>query len=84
MLAGARDIPRVWEVDRAVPEEKGGTPWEAYGWTFETAARLNVREITIVVATYQNLGNVDLAIGADEADLMRRPSHEYEAGGLLV
>ncbi len=77
-------IPRVWEVDWAVPEDEGGTPWEAYPWAFETAERLGVAEITIVAATYQNLGALDLAIGDDEAQLLRRPPHTYEAGGVTV
>jgi hypothetical protein len=79
----ARDIPRVWEVDWAIPEE-GGTSWESYDWAFETAAELGVGEITIVGATYPNLCNLGLAVGAAEADLLHRPPHEYEAGDLRV
>lgn len=80
----ARDIPRVWEVDWAVPEEEGGTPWAAYDWAFETAQELGVDEITIVGATYPNLRNLNLAIGASEADSLYRSPHEYKAGGLRV
>jgi hypothetical protein len=35
----ARDIPRAWEVDWAIPEE-GGTSWESYDWAFETAQEM--------------------------------------------
>jgi len=79
----ARDIPRVWEVDWAMPEE-GGSCWESYDWAFETAEQLGVGELTIVGATYPNLGNLNLAIGGGEADSLRRPPHEYQAGGLRV
>ncbi len=78
-----RDIPRVWEVDWAIPEE-GGTSWESYDWAFETARELGVAEITVVGATYPNLGNLNLAIGAAEAGLLHRSPHEYEAGGVTV
>jgi hypothetical protein len=53
-------------------------------WAFDTSQELGVGEITIVGATYPNLGNLNLAIGADEADSLHRPPHEYEAGGLRV
>jgi hypothetical protein len=43
---------------------------------------LGVDEITIVGATYANLRNLNLAIGASEADLLYRSPHEYEAGEL--
>jgi hypothetical protein len=79
-----REIPRVWEVNWAIPKEEGGTPWEAYTWAFEMAEQLDVGEITIVGATYENFRNLDLAIGFAEADLLQRAPHEYEAGGLLV
>jgi hypothetical protein len=78
-----RDIPRVWEVDWAIPDE-GGTSWESYDWAFETAQDLGVSEITIIGATYPNLGNLNLAIGAAEADLLHRSPHEYEVGGVTV
>jgi hypothetical protein len=79
----ARDIPRVWEVDWAIPEE-GGTSWESYDWALETARELGVAEITVVGATYPNLGNLNLAIGAAEADSLHRSPHEYEVGGVTV
>lgn len=87
MLPGrptTREIPRVWEVDWAIPAEEGGTPWDAYAWAFETAEQLDVAEITIVGATYENFRNLDLAIGFDEADMLQRAPHGYEAGDVTV
>lgn len=80
----SREIPRAWEVDWAVPAAEGGTRWEAYDWAFETAEQLGVHEITVVGATYENLGNLDLAIGPVEADRLRRLPHEYQVGGMRV
>jgi hypothetical protein len=79
----ARDIPRVWEVDWAIPEEDG-TSWESYDWALVTAQELGVAEITVVGATYPNLGNLNLAIGAAEADSLHRSPHEYKVGGVTV
>jgi hypothetical protein len=79
-----REIPRVWEVDWAVPAAEGGTAWAAYDWAFDTAEQLGVNEITIVGATYDNLGNLGLAIGPVEADSLRRLSHEYQVDGIRV
>jgi hypothetical protein len=64
--------------------EANGAPWESYDWAFEKAQVLGVREITVVGATYPNLRNLDVAIGVEEADLLHRLPHEYEAGGLTV
>ena len=32
-----RAIPRVWEVDWAIPAAEGGTLWESYNWLLTTA-----------------------------------------------
>jgi hypothetical protein len=70
-----RDIPRVWEVDWAIPEAEGGTLWEAYDWLLDTAANMGASEVTIVAATYESLGRLDRAIGDVEAGRMRVQPH---------
>ncbi len=79
-----RAIPRVWEVDWAIPAEEGGTRWEAYGWLLDTAGELGVSEVTIVGATYESLGRLNSAIGSTEAQSLRVQPHRYRAGGVTV
>ncbi len=79
-----RDIPRVWEVDWAIPPAEGGTPWEAYDWLLETAAQLGATEVSIVASTYDSLGHLNWAIGASVAQWLRVQPHEYKVGGITV
>jgi hypothetical protein len=79
-----RDIPRVWEVDWAIPPAEGGTPWEAYDWLLETADQLGATEVSIVASTYDSLGHLNWAIGASEAQWLRVQPHEYRVGGITV
>ncbi len=79
-----RDIPRVWEVDWALPPSEEGTAWEAYDWALNTADELNVRDVTIVGSTYEVLGDLDRAIGSAEASWLRVQPHGYRADGIHV
>lgn len=79
-----RDIPRVWEVDWAIPPAEGGTPWEAYDWLLETADQLGATEVSIVASTYDSLGHLNWAIGASAAQWLRVQPHEYRVGGITV
>jgi hypothetical protein len=82
--ANARTVPRVWEVDWAIPSEDGGTPWAAYEWAFYTADLLGVKEISIVGATYDTLGELDRAIDDPDATGLRVLPHSYKAGAITV
>jgi hypothetical protein len=75
---GKRDIPRVWEIDWAIPLEEDGTPWEAYDWLLDTARELDTAEVSIAAATYQQLGGLDLAIGDAKAGALRLVSMDAE------
>ena len=79
-----RDIPRVWEVDWAIPPAEGGTPWGAYDWLLETADQLGATEVSIVASTYDSLGHLNWAIGASAAQWLREQPHEYRVGGITV
>jgi hypothetical protein len=79
-----RDIPRVWEVDWAVPSDEEGAPWAAYPWLLDMAADLGATEVSIVAGTYQSLGRLDLAIGGTEASRLRVLPHQYRIGGITV
>jgi hypothetical protein len=79
-----RDIPRVWEVDWAIPAEEGGTAWQAYGWLLDTAGNLGASEVSIVAATYESLGRLDWAIGSAEAGYLRAQPHRYRVDGITV
>jgi hypothetical protein len=79
-----RTIPRVWEIDWALPPEEGGTPWEAYDWAFDTADECGVKDITIVGATYDNLGELDWAIDDPRAAGLRALPHSYRVGPITV
>jgi hypothetical protein len=79
-----REIPRVWEVDWAIPPSEGGTPWAAYRWLLETAAAIGSAEASILGSTYDNLGNLDFALGAHEAADLRSTAHGYRVGGITV
>jgi hypothetical protein len=79
-----RDIPRVWEVDWAVPAEEGGTLWEAYDWLLSTAEELGETEVSIVAATYDTLGRIDRAVGSAEAGYLRVLPHSYVVDGITV
>jgi hypothetical protein len=79
-----RDVPRVWEVDWAIPAAEGGTLWDAYPWALDTAAELDVDEVTIVGSTYEVLGRLDRAIGSAEAGRLRVQPHGYRVGGITV
>jgi hypothetical protein len=79
-----RDIPRVWEVDWAIPTQEGGTLWESYAWLLHAARELGAAEVSIVAATYENLGDLDRAIGAKQASWMRSPPHSYREDGITV
>lgn len=81
--ATAADIPRVWEVDWAVPPAEGGTPWEAYDWALEMAEELDV-DLSILASTYDALGRLDWAIGSSEAGRLRVQPHGYRAAGVNV
>lgn len=81
---GNRDIPRVWEVDWALPPGEGGTRWEAYEWLLEMADQLGSVEVSIVASTYDSLGNLNWAIGASEAQWLRVQPHGYKIGGITV
>jgi hypothetical protein len=82
--AGVPAIPRIWEVDWALPPEEGGTPWEAYDWAFETADLCGVKEITIVGATYDTLGELDRAIDDPRVASLRVLPHSYKVGPITV
>lgn len=79
-----RKVPRVWEVDWAIPAAEGGTSWEAYDWLLDTAADLGASQVSIVAATYDSLGRVDRAIGSAEAAYMRVRPHRYAVDGITV
>ena len=79
-----RNIPRIWEVDWAIPTEEGGTPWEAYEWALETADLLKIGEMTIVASTYEAFRNLDRAIPDDQPSRLRVQPHCYELEGLTV
>lgn len=79
-----RAIPRIWEVDWAIPPAEGGTRWEAYDWLIEMAGELDATEVSIVASTYDSLGRLDWAIGASEAQWLRVQPHEYRVGGITV
>jgi hypothetical protein len=78
------EIPRVWEVDWAIPEAEGGTLWEAYDWLLNTATNLGASEVSIVAATYDSLGQLDRAIGSAGANRMRVLPHRYRVDGITV
>jgi hypothetical protein len=78
------DIPRVWEVDWAIPASEGGTRWESYGWLLEVAKSLDATDVSIVGATYDVLGRLDLAIGDQAANALRVLPHRYTIGGITV
>lgn len=78
------DIPRIWEVDWAIPPTEGGTPWESYAWAFDTAQRLGVADISIVASTYEALGRLNWAIGSAEASRLRVQPHGYNVSGMTV
>lgn len=80
----SRDIPRVWEVDWAIPPDEGGTRWASYDWLLAMAVELGQTDVTILGATYENLGNLDLAIGRAEARSMRVQPHRYRAHPITV
>lgn len=82
--ADTRTIPRVWEVDWALAPEEDGTPWEAYDWAFDTAKACGVKDITIVGATYDTLGQLDWAIADPRAAGLRVLPHRYTAGQIAV
>ncbi len=77
-------IPRVWEVDWALPPEEGGTPWGAYDWALETADLCDVKQITIVGASYDTLGELDQAIDDPRAAGLRVLPHSYRVGPITV
>lgn len=79
-----REIPRIWEVDWAIPPAEGGTPWEAYDWLLEQADQLGTTEVNIVASTYDSLGHLNWAIGASAAQRLRVQPHEYKVGGITV
>lgn len=79
-----REIPRAWEVDWAIPTAEGGTRWESYGWLLDTAEELGVSEVSVVAATYDALGRLDLAIGKTEANHLRVLPHRYSVDGITV
>jgi hypothetical protein len=79
-----REIPRVWEVDWAIPPAEGGTPWEAYHWLLQTAADIGATEVSVLGSTYDNLGGLNFAIGAHEAANLRSTAHGYRVGGITV
>jgi hypothetical protein len=79
-----REIPRIWEVNWAIPPDEGGTRWEAYDWLLEMASELDAAEVSIVASTYDSLGSLDWAIGASEAQWLRVQPHEYRVGGITV
>jgi hypothetical protein len=80
----ARDVPRVWEVDWAIPAAEGGTPWAAYNWLLESAAELGASEVSIVAATYGNFGYLGSAIGSAAAERLRVLPHGYRHDGITV
>jgi hypothetical protein len=79
-----RDIPRVWEVDWALPAAEGGTRWAAYDWLLDTAQELGASEVSIVGANYEVLGRLDSAIGSAEASYLRTTGHNYRVDGITV
>lgn len=79
-----RDIPRIWEVDWAIPAAEGGTRCEAYGWVLKQADELNVSEVTVLGATYDQLGDLGWAIGQSRAAPLRAGGHQYRENGITV
>lgn len=79
-----QEIPRAWEVDWAIPAAEGGTRWESYEWLLDMADELGVSEVSIVAATYDALGRLDLAIGSTEANRLRVQPHHYRVNGITV
>lgn len=79
-----REIPRVWEVDWALPVAEGGTRWESCEWLLDTADELGAAEVSIVAATYDALGRLNWAIGDTEAGRMRVLPHRYRVDGITV
>lgn len=67
-----------------MPPAEGGTCWEAYDWLFDMADELDASEVSIVASTYESLGNLDLAIGASEAQSLRVQPHEFRVSGITV
>lgn len=67
-----------------MPPAEGGTCWEAYGWLLDMADELDASEVSIVASTYDSLGNLDLAIGASEAQSLRVQPHEFQVNGITV
>jgi len=79
-----RDIPRIWEVDWAIPPVEGGTRWESYEWLLDMAADLGSHEVSVIGGTYEVLGRLDLALGGFEAERLRVGPHSYRVRGLTV
>jgi hypothetical protein len=79
-----REIPRVWEVDWAIPPEEGGTPWAGYDWLLQTAAELQSDDVTIVAPTYQRFDDLWWTIGEADADALRLAPHTYVVDGIVV
>jgi hypothetical protein len=79
-----REIPRVWEIDWAIPVAEGGTRWESYEWLLDAADELDASEVSILAATYDALGRLNWAIGATEANHMRVLPHRYRVDGITV
>jgi hypothetical protein len=79
-----REIPRVWEVNWAIPTAEGGTAWEAYDWALDTAEQLGVTDVSIVASTYAALGALNWGIGPGEAERLRVQPHRYRIDGLTV
>jgi hypothetical protein len=79
-----RQIPRVWEVDWALPVAEDGTPWEVYAWLLDAADALGSSEVTILASTYDSLGSLARAIGDSEAQWLRAQPHQYRVGRITV
>jgi hypothetical protein len=83
-IQATRAIPRVWEVNWAIPSREGGRPWESYDWLLKTAAELGADEVSIVAATYGNLGHLSAAVSKDAAARLRVKPHAYRHRGITV
>lgn len=79
-----RDIPRVWEVNWALPAHEDGSTWASYDWLLDTAEELGASEVSVVASTYQSLGDLDWAIGRWEAAQLRVAPHSYLVDGITV
>jgi hypothetical protein len=77
-------IPRVWEVNWAIPRREGGTPWESYCWLLKTATELGTEEVSIVAATYRGLGHLGSAISKAAAARLGVKPHAYRHRGITV